>query len=45
MFNVYKRYSRYIKKGFTVRELLGETEYTKVMAKIYGIKVEPINKK
>ena len=33
------------RRGFTIRELLGETEYTKVMAELYGIKIEPIDKK
>lgn len=28
------------RRGFTIRELLGETEYTKVMAELYGIKYE-----
>ena len=30
------------KRGFSVRELLGETEFTKLMAKWHGIKYEVI---
>ena len=30
------------RRGFTIRELLGETKYTKFMAELYGIKYEII---
>lgn len=30
------------KKGFTIRQLIGETEYTKFMAKFYGMECEEI---